>query len=226
MKLILILIAYNQTKSEGTFFTLPKEGFFTVGRGTDNLCVPKNLNPSYTIQSDFDKPIKFGQTGVYSCIVSLNSDELASFCNGKKWKDLVLFNFPNLIQYVGTFGNANYQYIKDWTPVIVDYNIDNSTWYAGNKTCYMPGQIFFDVLTSTAGAISNPQQYIVASRISANYYNITHSQETATNQQNFTLSFLTNYVPLTTNMFTQTRDNPSIIPGIPKDIAAPLIQGN
>jgi hypothetical protein len=45
-------------------------------------------------------------------------------------------------------------------------NYDTANWDNSTYTCTFPSDIFFDVLYSDAGAVSNPQAYVVAARLS------------------------------------------------------------
>lgn len=101
-----------------------------------------------------------------------------------------------------------------------------STWNSQTKTCNFPHTIFLDILTSKAGAVNNPQNYIVSARLSAYSENIKFLSNNENDLLPFTLKFITNYVPLTEDQLTATRNAPNIIPGLPTDIATPLITEN
>ena len=70
---------------------------------------------------------------------------------------------------MGKFGITNLLFLNDWVEVINDLDLNASTWNDKTSICTMPTKIFFDVLISDAGSITNPQKYIVSARLSATY---------------------------------------------------------
>lgn len=221
-----LMVAYNSTNSDGTAqFTVPKDGFYMVGRQPDGTCSEVS-GSNYSIDSQYDSPILYGVNSVYSCVNSMNLDSYRAFCQNKSWKNFVLFNFVQKLQYVGIFGSADYQHLLDWTEVLTDFNLDNSTWTEDTKSCYLPEAAFLDVLTSEAGAINNPQNYVLSARVSTKYESVAFLSLVDTDVLPFTFRFIVNYIPLTENQLTATRNTPSIIPLLPSDIAAPLISSS
>jgi len=59
--------------------------------------------------------------------------------------------------------------IKDWIKVIKDVDFDSSRFYKDNRTCFYPSSVYLDILTAQAGAINNPQNYIIGGRLSTKY---------------------------------------------------------
>jgi hypothetical protein len=92
--------------------------------------------------------------------------------------------------------------------VIFDYNLDNSYWTTGQNICNFPNTIVLDVLTSKAGAVINPQEYIVSSRVSAKYKQVSFSSNDPSEILPFTISFITNFVTLTEDMVNIARNFP------------------
>jgi hypothetical protein len=78
------------------------------------------------------------------------------------------------------------------------------------------------VLTSRAGAVNNPQEYVVAARISTKYENVDFIQSSQDDKNTVTMRFITTYIPLVEDQLTQPRSNPSILPKLPKDITVPF----
>ena len=48
-------------------------------------------------------------------------------------------------------------------------DFDNSTFYNNNITCNYPSAVYLDILTAKAGALDNPQNYILGGRLSTRY---------------------------------------------------------
>jgi hypothetical protein len=137
-----------------------------TGRKEDQTC----LNGDGTsINSEYDSPVKFGIDSVYSCQTEFLFSDFNLFCTSKGWKNYSIFNFVKKLQYLGKFGIANLLYTNDWIEVINDMDYDSSSWNNKTFACTMPTKIFFDVLISDAGSITNPQKYIVAGRLSTTY---------------------------------------------------------
>ncbi len=78
-------------------------------------------------------------------------------------------------------------------------------------------------MTSKAGAVNNPQEYVVAARLSNKNEDMTFLQNDPNLQIPLTINFIVNYIPLDADLLTATRNAPSIIPGLPSDIVLPLI---
>lgn len=53
--------------------------------------------------------------------------------------------------------------------MIRDLDFNSSVFYKDNRTCYYPSSVYLDVLTAQAGAINNPQNYILGGRLSTRY---------------------------------------------------------
>ena len=106
----------------------------------------------------------------------------------------------------------------------MDFNLNNSTWTESNSNCNFPSTIYLDILTSKAGAVNNPQEYIVSARLSTKNEDIRFMSNDEKDLLNVKLRFITNFVPLTEDRLTATRNAPNIIPGLPNDIAYPFTQ--
>jgi hypothetical protein len=107
-----LLVGYNATDSSGNnIFEVPDEGLYMTGRSQDTTCrysySPSDMN---MVESTFDSPINYGVNTLYSCNMNFNLTEFENFCENKNWKNLTLYDFPTLIQYIGIFGNANIQF--------------------------------------------------------------------------------------------------------------------
>ena len=137
-----------------------------TGRREDEECY---TGDGASVRSNYDNTIKFGIDSVYSCNTKFSFNDFSSFCTTKGWKNYSLFNFPKKLQYLGKFGIANLLFLNDWVQVINDMDLDSSSWDKKNFICRMPTKIFFDVLISDAGSITNPQKYILAARLSTTY---------------------------------------------------------
>ncbi len=48
-------------------------------------------------------------------------------------------------------------------------DFDSSFLHKNNRTCHYPSSVYFDVITGQAGAINNPQNYILGGRLSTKY---------------------------------------------------------
>lgn len=92
--------------------------------------------------------------------------------------------------------------------MIFDYNLDESNWTAGQNICNFPNSIILDVLTSKAGAVTNPQEYIVSSRVSAKYKKISFSSNDPSEVLPFRINFITNFITLTEDMVNKARSFP------------------
>lgn len=95
--------------------------------------------------------------------------------------------------------------------------MDGSQYFTANNTCYFPSEILFDILTTQTGLISNPLETVVAARISVKYNYITFDD--VTTKQNVRMNFITSFIPLKEDVFAKKRSTPSILPGLPDDIA-------
>jgi hypothetical protein len=64
-----------------------------------------------------DPDLTFADSIVYGCKLHLNYDEFDKFCKQKQWQYLMLYQNIHLLDHIGSFGNANPHYIKDWIKV-------------------------------------------------------------------------------------------------------------
>lgn len=159
-----LLIGTNKTVNGKTMFTVRKNGFYLQGRNNDGSCATgTNL-----LYSNFDFPVKFKSNAIYSCSMNYNPDEFNQFCSSQGWKNFILFKMVSDIQYIGIFGNANYTYLQDWLRVQNDIDLDNFSLNSTTTSCYFPSNIKLDIVYAKAGSIENPQNYVVAARLSSN----------------------------------------------------------
>jgi hypothetical protein len=100
--------------------------------------------------------------------------------------------------------------------------LDKAVWDSTYKTCKFPNTIILDVLTSKAGAVNNPQEFVVSARISAKYEVVKFASINPDDELAIRMSFITNYVKLTEEIINTARNFPSILPGLPSDIVKPL----
>jgi len=107
-----LLIGYNITDSSGNnIFQVPDEGLYMTGSQQDHSCKYRNSPSDFKkVESTFDSPINYRENTIYSCNLNFNLSQFENFCTNKKWKNLKIYDFPTLIQYVGIFGNANAQF--------------------------------------------------------------------------------------------------------------------
>lgn len=105
-------MGFNLTNANdnSNIFQIKKNGFYAVGRGNDNTCLLVNGPPISNPYSDLDTRLIFGGNLIYSCTKKFSYNEYKNFCNNKEWKNYVLYNMTDYIQYLGIFGNANYNY--------------------------------------------------------------------------------------------------------------------
>jgi hypothetical protein len=66
----------------------------------------------------------------------------------------------------------------------------------------------------------------VAARLQAHSETVPFLSNNPNDVLAFTMKFIVNFVPLADDQLTATRSAPNIIPGLPTDIAAPLISEN
>lgn len=219
-----LLVAYNNTVSASSVnFTVPYDGMYMIGRKDDGTC--SSIKSGNTIQSSLDTPILFGVNSVYSCNQNFNLQQFQDFCNNKDWKNLVIYNFVKNIQYIGIFGSSDNTYLQDWTQVIMDYDLTKNytSWTSSNSSCTFPNNIYLDVLISKAGAVNNPQNYVVSAKLSASKESVKFYSNDVNDILNLKTNFIVNFIPLESNSLSQSRNAPNFVPGLPLDIATPLI---
>lgn len=76
----------------------------------NNKCTLVNGPPISNPYSDVDSRFIFGGNMIYGCKRDYTYNQFVSFCKNKEWNSYVLYNQTDYIQYLGIFGNANYNY--------------------------------------------------------------------------------------------------------------------
>ena len=91
-------------------FTIKKSGFYAVGRDMNDKCLTVNGPAINNPYSPFDSRFIFGANKIYGCIRNYTYTEFVNFCLKKEWKNYIIFNSTDFIQYLGIFGNSNYNF--------------------------------------------------------------------------------------------------------------------
>jgi hypothetical protein len=132
-------------------------------------CVSANVTKLDNPYSNLDSRVQFNTDMTYGCIKKLTYNQFINFCINKEYKNLLIFNQTQYIQQLGIFGNADFNNVKDWTDVINDVDLNSGYLFDDEISCYLPTNIYFDVITAQAGPIDNPQNYILGGRLSTEY---------------------------------------------------------
>lgn len=108
-----MLIGYNITYSQNNVrFTMKKKGFYAVGRDLNDKCLTVNGPAINNPYSQLDSRFIFGANMIYGCARNYTYTEFYNFCIKKEWKNYVIFNSTDFIQYLGIYGNSNYNFSK------------------------------------------------------------------------------------------------------------------
>ena len=76
----------------------------------------------------YDDPVlTFEDSMVYGCTLELTVAELDDFCKEDKWKNLMIFQNLFQLEVVGSSGNANPHFSKDWVTIEIDTDKDRFT---------------------------------------------------------------------------------------------------
>lgn len=122
--------------------------------------------------------------------------------------------------HFGALANASPLYEKDWIKVIRDEYIINSSWNETNRSCVFPNFVELILLTDYASSKDSPQNYILGANVKT--YNTT-IMDKLTEQNDVQFKFSVNYLNINhQNIFDSVRNNPSIFPSLPNDIANPF----
>jgi len=73
-------------------------------------CITVNGPAINDLTSPLDSTFNFGSDMIYGCTKSFKYTDFVNFCMKKEWKNYVIFNSTDFIQYLGIFGNANYNF--------------------------------------------------------------------------------------------------------------------
>ena len=69
----------------------------------------------------YDDPVlTFEDATVFGCTLELNLQELEDFCLKSKWQHLMIFQNLLQLELVGSSGNANPRWEKDWLQIDID----------------------------------------------------------------------------------------------------------
>lgn len=164
--------------------------------------------------------LKFNLNMFLKCNKVLNTTEFENFCVNNEISKLSLFNIINDSIYFGSLANASPLYEKDWIKIIRDEYIPISNWNETTRSCTFSNFIELVLLTDYSGSEDLPQNYILGAKIKT--YNSTLADKITENnvlQFKLTVNFLNiNHQ----NIFDSVRNNPSIFPRLPNDIANPF----
>lgn len=108
-----LLIGYNTTLSENLVtFSIKKSGFYAVGKDLNDRCLSVNGPAISNPYSPVDSRFIFGGDMIYGCLKNFTYNEFVNFCLKREWKNYILFNSTDYIQYLGIFGNSDYNNVK------------------------------------------------------------------------------------------------------------------
>ena len=105
-----LLVGYNTTNTQTPQFEIKKSGFYAVGRDLNDKCLIVNGPAINNPYSELDSRFIYGGNMIYGCLKTFTYEKFVDFCKLKEWKNYVLYNSTDFIQYLGIFGNANYNY--------------------------------------------------------------------------------------------------------------------
>jgi len=91
-------------------FTFKKSGFYAVGRDLYDKCLLVNGPAINNPYSPLDSRLIYGADMIYGCLKNFTYIEFMNFCLKREWRNYVIFNSTDFIQYLGIFGNSNYNF--------------------------------------------------------------------------------------------------------------------
>lgn len=219
-----ILISFKRLSTSGsnkvTNFDILSNGLnIKINNKNDDLCSDFSSLKSRVYEKN-QVELKFNVNMFLKCKKSFNSTEFETFCKDNQISKLSLFNIINDDLHFGTLANASPLYEKDWIKIIRDEYIINSSWNETNRSCVFPNFVELILLTDYASSKDSPQNYILGANVKT--YNTT-IMDKLTEQNDVQFKFSVNYLNINhQNIFDSVRNNPSIFPSLPNDIANPF----
>lgn len=185
----------------------------------------KKLIKKYKDTSNFDLNIKFGKNIFSNCIVDniISANDFKDFCQNKRWLEYNIFNLDLFKKgYVAVIGNPNFSLKNDWIKFITDkYDDLKGVWNDTSQSCYFPNSINVEILHSKAGSPEEPHYYILSAKAETNL--ISYDYNTIIKNQGVKLELNIRFLSNKQNkIFTERRENPTLFPLLPNDIANPF----
>jgi hypothetical protein len=138
---------------DGSNFNVFTDGFFFDGTSTDGSCIAE-----YTGRY-LDAPrMTFRDETIFTCSVSLNYQQLQTFCSGTL-SELPIFSLHSSLTHLGKFGKIVYSNSDDWVEVVV--GTSDTTLELVGDTCTLPSILSYKIITADIGSVTNPQPKIV-----------------------------------------------------------------
>lgn len=133
------------------------------GVALDGSCVP-GIAGNITTDYLRDAPVVTSRIEmVFTCYQSLTLAELSNACkpNGKNQNSLI-FNYPNLPQYVAKFGKVNITNPDDFVELTQEASHPSQSF--SDPNCLLENTLVLEFVTAEEGSVSNPQTKIVFAR--------------------------------------------------------------
>ena len=178
-----------------------------------------------------DPVIGFGQNAVYGCKVPMNKDELRSFCNEKRWLNLMLFNNDFTDKYMAMFGNANPHFVQDWVQIetdIMDKTSSKAEWIESQATCNFPPVAFFiKIYYAKIFTKDEPQYHIVkVKKLLDQKQDWTFKRPDETLKQDFVATFTVQFFEVDQTAALYTPKTPNPFRPLARNILYPFIYGD
>jgi tectonic-1/3 len=188
-----------------------KTGLEVLGHTAAGLC---------SASGPFFSPIKFGQDVRLTCDLSLTSTTLATTCVSGISPQLLNISAT----YIGMFGNSDYLYSSQWTPVLFVDLSSSGTWSATDQTCTgIVNGIDIEFITADVGAVLNPQRKIVRVRVRKRSSTWRYRNRVTTTAELFPVSVTASFVHIPASVASDViRSAPPLIPELPRDVLYPL----
>lgn len=197
------LLAGARNTASTNFISANERGFELYGADDDGNCIINTnaINPKELYYSN--PRLTFVDGAMYGCKLSYTLAQLQSFCTGTNYQHIALFkHLINNLKFVGSYGNANPHYIKDWVAVEYETSSATAATFSGRACTFDAGYSLKFYLTKL-GTKSNPQYKISRVRLSPHRLTWTHSLPSATSAQDFHVQLSVSFheVPQSTSEF-------------------------
>jgi len=145
-------------QKNGNIVNVYSHGFELTGVNADGSCVAANTNT----WNPWATTIGFNEKVVFGCTLSMAEAAYKNFCENAEFADYEIFDQIGFIETIGRFGTADQLRILDWVDV---ESVAAPTPTLDNLTCNnMPSVLEIEIWVAKAGAVSNPQTFVLRAR--------------------------------------------------------------
>ena len=191
------------------YLSINRQGFSISGKNNNGYCVNATDISSNSLFNNDNDRIIYNRNMEYGCYISIpNNSTFADYCSNSKFSSFYIFQQIKNIDYIGIFGSSDPTYLLDWVELKNELSFTSFYSYK-NQTCYFPQTLELNILTTKAGSIKSPQEYIISAKFNIIYSTMSFTPSFDIDDSSYVkqinLKFRVNFIQLKESLFTTSK---------------------